>query len=94
MGSSREDCLEKLEQWLGVPGKGTFGDQDPFDEVEGGKEAILNKLVDVNDDVKYMPEGNNPYSAVKFGTLVGQSTLSRRLETAARDRTLIRVDAE
>lgn len=67
-----------------MPEKGTFGDQDPFDEVEGGKEAILNKLVDVNDDVKSMPAGNNPYSAVKFGTLVGQSTLTQA-ETAVVD---------
>ena len=54
-------CEERLDAWLEVEKQELWGTDSPFNLLEGGKESLVKKLVNVTSDVKQFPVDKAPY---------------------------------
>ena len=57
-------CEERLDEWLEVTKPTLWGTESPFNLLEGGKEGLVKKLLDVTSEVKQFPADKAPYGSL------------------------------
>ena len=69
------DCEDRLDDWLDVATPAMWGTESPFNLVEGGKEGLMKKLLDVTSEVKMFPADKAPYGSHLMARIAARSEL-------------------
>ena len=69
------DCEDRLDEWLEVAKLAMWGTESPFNLLEGGKEGLVKKQLDVTSEVKMFPADKAPYGSHLMARIAARSEL-------------------